>query len=106
MQRYGATHLPLTLITFAATMLAAIPAIWSVIRFLRHADELTRLIHLQAMAIAFGAGVIAFTSEFFVARVVSLTPLPDDLLHFQMPWLVMMAAYSVSVVLQHRHYAR
>jgi len=46
------------------TLVLGIGAIRSYIRFLRHADELLRKIHLEAIAMAFGSGIVLiFTWE-------------------------------------------
>ena len=43
----------------AATFVIGLGAIRSYVRFLRDADELLRKIHLEAIAVAFGAGIVS-----------------------------------------------
>lgn len=73
-------------------------AIGAYVRFLREADELTRKIQVQAMAVGFGAALVCLMG-YPVLEKVGAPPLDLDLL--VMP---MMLAYVVTVYRQQRRY--
>lgn len=105
LRRFGGDNPWLAATALGTTALAAIPAIRATLRFLREADELTRLIQIQAMAIAFGGGVIAFTLERFVQQLIELAALPEIMLDLTSPLMVMCLTYAVTVLLLQRRYA-
>ena len=72
--------------------------IWAYVRFLREADELTRKIQVQAMAVGFGAALVCLLG-YPVLEKVGAPPLDLDLLV-----LPMMLAYVVAVYRQQRRY--
>ena len=95
----------LILVALAATALTAVPALRAYLHFLRQADELTRLIQLQAMAVGFAAGVVASVLERFVVQLIAVTPLPDKLTAFLTPFMVMIFAFMIAVIALTRRYA-
>jgi len=94
----------------AAVTLAFIPVIFAYRRFLAEADELTRLIQVRAMAAGFGAGVFTAFTQGFVERVDSLLPsisaLNIELHDLFSPLTVMVATYTVTILLEQRRYWR
>ena len=77
--------------------LAMILAYW---KFLRHADELLRKIHLEALALGFGAGVVGAVAIHLLEETgaVGATDVTDVI-------VVMAVVYVLSVVLGTRRYA-
>jgi len=67
--------------------------------FLREADELLRKIQLEAIALGFGAGFLAFFTGSLVAHLLNRTMDNGDL------FLVMVIAYVVGVIVGTRRYA-
>ncbi|MCB1057356.1 MAG: hypothetical protein KDD11_17790 [Acidobacteria bacterium] len=100
---------PLATLGLVATALFAIPAVRSYGRFVRQADELTRVIQLQAMAAGFAAGVVASFLEPFVGALFGQLPQPAamlDVLHFMNPLVPMILVYSATVTILQRRYSR
>ena len=108
MESFGDQSLAVSAAALAATALATIPLIRAYVRFLREADELTRMIQLQAMAVAFGAAFVIAVLQRFLERVVSLIPelAPLDPMDFLNPLMVMIVAYSLSVLVLQKRYSR
>ena len=108
MEAYGDESLPVSAAALAATALATVPLIRTYVRFVREADELTRMIQLQAMAVAFGAAFVIAVLHRFLERVVSLIPelAPFEPLDFLNPLMVMIVAYILSVLVLQRRYSR
>lgn len=88
----------------AAYGLALLPAaaylavVWAYARFLRGADELTRKIHLEGMAIGFAAGVVTLLG--YPAFELAGAP-PGDLGYALMP---MVLAYVIGIYRAQRRY--
>lgn len=108
MESFGDESLAFSTAALAATALATIPLIRAYVRFVREADELTRMIQLQAMAVAFGAGFVAAVLQRFLERIVSLIPelAAFDPMDFFNPLMVMIVAYSLSVLVLQLRYSR
>jgi hypothetical protein len=108
MESYGDESLAVSIAALAAAALATIPLIRAYVRFVREADELARMIQVQAMAVAFCAGFVVATLGRFLERVISLIPelAPFDLMDFLNPLMVMIVAYSLSVLVLQRRYSR
>lgn len=101
--------IPLASIGLAATALFAIPAVRGYARFVNQADELTRLIQLQAMAVGFATGVVASFLEPFVGALFghfSNAQLLLEQLHFMNPIILMVLAFSATVKVLQRRYSR
>jgi len=103
---------PSLLVSAAALLvagLAAIPFIRSSSRFLREADELTRLIHLQAAAVAFGVGALASLYERFFVRILELLGVSaehvSDLVEVN-PLLPMIVAFAIALRTLVRRFSR
>ncbi|MGD2130571.1 MAG: hypothetical protein PVG42_16690 [Lysobacterales bacterium] len=90
--------LPAWLAIAAATALGIV-AILRYIRFLREADELLRKIQLEAIALGFGAGLVAHFTGSLVARLLNKPLDAGDVL------LVMVIGYILGVILGTRRYA-
>ena len=69
------------------------------IRYLREADELLRKIQLEAIALGFGAGVLATFTGSLVSRLMEKSLDGGDIL------LVMVAVYALGVIVGTRRYA-
>lgn len=84
----------------ALTLLPAALTLLAYRRFLREADELRRKIELDALALAFGVGVVGGMSYFALGRagVVAM----DDFLSVI---LAMVATHSLGVWIGHRRYS-
>jgi len=109
MKRFGVNSLALTSGALVVTALGMIPFVRAYVYFLREADELTRLIHLQAMAIGFGVGFGMWILDQFILQVATffpLPPLPLKLKDIVNPFMAMIAAYAISVVKIGRRYSR
>lgn len=84
--------------------LAVVPAVLGVVvivaysRFLREADELQRLIQLNALALGFGGGLFAF----YAYRVFERLGAPQA--HLEDATLVMIALYVLGIILGTRRY--
>jgi len=74
-------------------------AIMMFIRYLREADELLRKIQLEAIALGFGAGVLATFTGSLVSRLLEKSLDGGDIL------LVMVAVYVLGVIVGTRRYA-
>lgn len=77
-------------------------------RFLGEADELTRRMHVDAMAVAFGVGVVAALLELPLQKASDIvgTWWLHELSEISDPFLWMMLAYSFVVVRLQRAYSR
>ncbi len=84
----------------AVTLLPAALTLLAYRRFLREADELRRKLELDALALAFGVGVVGGMSYFALGRagVVAM----DD---FLFVILAMIATHSLGVWIGHRRYS-
>lgn len=78
--------------------LAYLAVVWSYVRFLRHADELTRKIHQEGMVIGFGAGVVTLLG--YPVFEAAGAP-PGDLAYALMP---MVLAYVIGILRAQRRY--
>ena len=58
MGRAGITSVPLAWLFPAASAFLGVMAVRAYVIFIRNADELLRKIHLQALAVGFGAGLV------------------------------------------------
>ncbi len=108
MEWYGDQSLVVSTAALSATALATIPLIRAYVRFLREADELTRMIHLQAMAVGFGAAFVIAVLQRFLEKVVNLIPelARLDPMEFLNPLMVLIVAYTLSVLVLQRRYSR
>ena len=105
MESRGEESLAISTGGLAATALFAIPAYRAFLRFIREADEMTRMIQIKAMAVGFGAGVLVGILENFLERVVALSSIPD-MLDFFNPMIVMILTYTFATLILQRSYAR
>lgn len=83
----------------AATAILMIGSMRSYIVFLRSADELLRKVHLEALALAFGAGVVAMMTYRLCER------LGAPKLDVNDPFIVMMIVWAAGQYLGFRRYA-
>ncbi|MEX2299985.1 MAG: hypothetical protein WD733_03550 [Bryobacterales bacterium] len=108
METYGDENLAVATAALAAAALAWIPVVWAYLRYLREADELLRMIHVQAMAVAFGVGFCLVLLDRFLVRIASLMPESPSavkLLSVANP-LLMAFAFSITIFVLQRRYAR
>ena len=80
------------------SLVAVVPAM-AFLRFLREADELQRLIELQALALGVGAAFIVFPCVQLLERLGFTLAAWHDVVP-----MVFIATYSISAVLGHRRY--
>jgi hypothetical protein len=80
------------------TLLGA-AVVWSYVTFIRRADELLRKIHLEALALGFGAGVVFMLGY----RLFERAGAPE--LDVSDPILVMMLVFTAAQLLLNRRYA-
>lgn len=106
LKNHGEDSLPIAAGGLLATALFAIPAYRAYLRFLREADEMTRMIQVKAMAIGFAAGVLASFLDQFLERVVALGPRLGVLDFFNNPLMVMILAFTFASWTLQRRYAR
>ncbi len=110
MERYGDDSLAVSSATLLVAGIAWIPVVQAYLRFLRETDELTRLIQMQAMAIAFASGLLAILLDRFIARVASFLPDPlfgpVQLVDIVNPAVVMCVGFMTTIFVLHRWYAR
>lgn len=109
MEAYGDESLAISAGSFAVCVLASVPFLLAQLRFLREADELTRIIHLKAMAAGFGAATFAAIFDPFYARVVELALGSSKLVEefgSLNPLMILMVAYTISLVVLMRRYSR
>ena len=107
MEGPGDTSLGVATLTMVTSALAFIPVFFAYRRFLGEADELTRLIHLRAMAAAFVAGIFMGFLERFLERVVSFlpsTPIGIEASDIFNPLMAMIITYAVASVIGQRRY--
>lgn len=100
---------PLVILLVIVPVLALMRTFQVAVRFLREADELTRRIQVEAMAVGFGAAFAASFLERFAEEAVELLgggPWLGELPDLFMPLLWLVVAYSVSVIRLQRHYCR
>ena len=90
--------LPLRVAVIALTTALGVAMVLAFIRFLREADELVRKIHLEALAVAFGATVVFVTSWPLVERAGG--PHAD----FGDSLLVMMGVWVIAQIVAARRY--
>jgi hypothetical protein len=108
METYGDDSLTISAAALIAAALAWVPLVWAYLRYLREADELLRMIHVQAMAVAFSAGFCVVLLDRFLGRVASLMPqsaVALKLVEVAYP-MVMVVAFTVTVVVLQRRYSR
>jgi hypothetical protein len=105
METYGDESLTVSAVALAAAALAWVPVVWAYLRYLREADELIRMIHVQAMAVAFCAGFCVVLLDRFLARVVILgqSPLAAKLLEVASPMVMVFTFTATLVILQWRY---
>lgn len=89
----------LTWLAIAASTVLGFVAIMAFVRFLREADELLRKIQFEALALGFGAAMIA---NFTLSLVERVTERPFEIGDV---FLVMMIFYVVGIVTGTRRYA-
>lgn len=77
---------------------AYLAVVWAYVRFLRHADELTRKIHQEGMVIGFGAGVVTLLG--YPVFEAAGAP-PGDLAYALMPMIV---GYVFGILRAQRRY--
>ena len=110
MERYGDDSLAVSVAAFAVAAVAWIPVVRAYLRFLRETDELTRLIQMQAMATAFGLGLLAVLLGRFIERIAGLLPDPLigplQLVDILNPAMVMTVGFVATTVVLHRWYSR
>lgn len=82
-----------------ATIALMIIAVRAYIRFLHHADELLRKVHLDALALAFGIGAVAMMGYRLCER------LGAPKLDINDPFLVMMLVWIGAQIIGARRYA-
>ena len=85
-------------VLIGATTALGVAMILAFMRFLRAADELARKIHLEALAIAFGATVVFVTTRRLVERAGGPRADVDDSL------LVMMVVWVIAQIVTSRRY--
>jgi hypothetical protein len=90
--------LPVRVALIALTIALGVAMVLAFIRFLRDADELVRKIHLESLAIAFGATVVFVTTWRLVERAGGPHADVDDSL------LVMMGAWVIAQIFAARSY--
>ena len=90
--------LPLRLVLIALTTALGVAMVLAFIRFLREADELVRKIHLEALAVAFGATVVFVTTWLLVQRAGGPHADVEDSL------LVMMGVWVIAQIFAARRY--
>ncbi len=110
MERLGDTSLAVSSAAMVVAVAAWIPVVRSFLRFIRETDELTRSIQTQAMAVAFGAGLLAALLGRFIERIATFLPDPligplelTDVFH---PAMVMCLTYALVALTLHRSYSR
>ena len=86
-------------LAIAASTALGIVAIRNFVRFLREADELLRKIQVEAIALGFGAGFLAFFTGSLVARLLDRPLVAGDV------FLVMITAYVLGVIIGTKRYA-
>jgi hypothetical protein len=90
--------LPLRVALIALTAALGVAMVLAFIRFLREADELVRKIHLEGLAVAFGATVVFVTTWRLVERAGGPHADVDDSL------LVMMGVWVIAQIFAARRY--
>ena len=90
--------LPLRVALIALTAALGVAMVLAFIRFLREADELVRKIHLEGLAVAFGATVVFVTTWRLVERAGGPRADVDDSL------LVMMGVWVIAQIFAARRY--
>ncbi len=109
MERYGDNSLAVSAFALTAAVVAWIPVIAAYLRFLREADELMRLIHVQAMATAFGAGLGAALLWRFFERISTLAgsgSLLGEAIDLLQPAMVMPITFTIAVIILRRRYSQ
>jgi hypothetical protein len=76
-----------------------VTVVWAYVTFIRHADELLRKIHMEALALGFGAGVIFMLSY----RLFERAGAPE--LDISDPLLVMLLVWTAGQLVLTRRYA-
>lgn len=108
METYGDDSLAISSAALVAAALAWVPVVWAYLRYLRQADELMRMIHVQAMAVAFTVGFCLVMLDRFLERVAGLMPQPTvaaKLVETASP-ILMAASFAVTVFVLQRRYSR
>ena len=97
--RFGGERLgPAAWLLAAVPILLGVAAIVSYWQFLRHADELLRLIQLEGLALGFGSGAVFMVSYRLLERLGAPTLDTSD------PLLVMVVAWAIGQWLAARRY--
>ncbi len=108
METYGDDSLAISSAALVAAALAWVPVVWAYLRYLRQADELMRMVHVQAMAVAFSVGFCLVMLHRFLDRVASLMPQPTvaaKLVDTASP-VLMAASFAITVLVLQRRYSR
>jgi hypothetical protein len=98
-------HTARSLLVATVPALLLVPTVRASARFLREADELTRKIHVEAMAIGFGAGMIAQLLSPTVETVAGASPAPRlgaELLDLADPITVALFAWFIALASRRR----
>ena len=75
------------MLSLAAVVLMS-AAVWAYVHFLRHADELLRKVHLEALALAFGVGAVVMMGYRLAERLGAPDlDINDPLLVMMLTWL-------------------
>lgn len=110
MTRYGDSSLAISSAALVVAAVAWIPVVRSYLRFLRETDELTRLVQMQAMAVAFAAGLLAGLLDRFVVQIAGFLPSsligPLEFTDLFNPVLVMCGAFTITSLVLQRWYSR
>jgi hypothetical protein len=86
------------LVALLPSVVALLPVI-AFVRFLAEADEMQRLIQLQALAVAFAAGFVLWPALITLARLGVAVPARDDVLT-----MTIILAYVAGVVMNRRRF--
>lgn len=108
METYGDHSLAISAAALIAAALAWVPVIWAYLRYLRQADELLRMIHVQTMAVAFTVGFCLVMLDRFLDRVASLMPQSTaaaKLVEVASP-VAMAISFAMTVLVLQRRYSR
>lgn len=107
MERFGDDSFAVSSAALAVAAVAWIPVARAYLRFMRETDELTRLVHTQAMAVAFATGMLASLLGRFIERIASFLPgpLPATVDLFT-PAVVMCVTYAIAALTIARSYSR
>jgi len=107
MERFGDESFAVSTVALVVAAVAWIPVVRAYLRFMRETDELTRLVHTQAMAVAFAAGMLASLLSRFIERIASFLPGPlPDFVDLFTPAVVMCVTYAIAALTIARSYSR